>query len=189
MQKKHKPGKEFLPLLSAPARRALENKQITSLQKLANYSEAEILQLHGMGKSALPVLRAALKKEKLFFKKETHKTSVEVDTYISRFPPATQKLLRQMRSIIRKNAPGAEELISYGMPAYKLHGMLVWFAGYEKHIGLYPKSSGVEAFKDKLSGYKYAKGSIQFPLGKPLPVTLIAQIVKYRVKENLSHSK
>ena len=112
-----------------------------------------------------------------------------IDTYISGFPGDTQKLLKQLRSTIGKAAPDAEEVISYGMPAFKLHGMLVWFAAHTKHIGFYPRISGIEAFKKELSKYKGAKGSVQFPLGKPLPLGLITKIVKYRVKENLQRAK
>lgn len=113
----------------------------------------------------------------------------DVDEYIARFPSGTKKLLRQMRSAIRKTAPGAEEVISYQMPAYKLNGMLVFFAGYEHHIGFYPSGSGIAAFKKELSVYKGAKGSVQFPLDKPLPLQLITRIVKLRVAENLARQK
>jgi Uncharacterized conserved protein len=108
-----------------------------------------------------------------------------VEGYISGFPSSTQKLLKQVRAIIRETAPGASEEISYGMPGYKLEGPLVYFAGYKNHIGLYPTPSGVEAFKKELSRYKGAKGSIQFPLDEPLPLSLIKKIVAFRVKENL----
>ena len=109
----------------------------------------------------------------------------DVESYISGFPLTTQKILQQVRSIIKKIAPHANEGISYQMPAYKLNGKpLVYFAGYEKHIGLYPTAAGIEAFKKELSVYKNAKGSVQFPLNEKLPVALITSIVKFRVKEN-----
>ena len=108
-----------------------------------------------------------------------------VDSYISDFPPATQALLEKLRETIRKAAPDAEECISYAMPAYKLNGMLVYFAGYPRHIGFYPGAGGIAAFKDELSDYKWAKGSVQFPLDRPLSLKLIARIVKFRVEENL----
>ncbi|WP_317896841.1 iron chaperone [Aurantibacillus circumpalustris] len=113
----------------------------------------------------------------------------DVDTYISTFPKETQLLLETMRTVIRKAAPKAEEVISYKMPAYKLGTMLVFFAGYKSHIGFYPSGSGIEAFKKELSIYKSAKGSVQFPLNKPLPIGLITKIVKLRVKENLEKMK
>lgn len=113
----------------------------------------------------------------------------DIDDYIERFPPETQKLLRQMRAVIRKTAPTAEEAISYAIPAFKLNGMLVWFAAYARHIGFYPRGSGIEAFKSELTGYRSAKGSVQFPLDHPLPVDLITRIVKFRVEENLKNKQ
>lgn len=108
----------------------------------------------------------------------------DVDSYIAGFPAATQKLLTQTRATIIKAAGGAEEVISYQMPAYKLHGMLVFFAGYQHHIGFYPTASSIESFKKELSAYKWSKGAVQFPLDKPLPLALITKIVKFKVKEN-----
>jgi uncharacterized protein YdhG (YjbR/CyaY superfamily) len=105
----------------------------------------------------------------------------DVDTYISSFPEETQAKLRKLRALIKKTAPQAIEGISYQMPAYKLNGPLVYFAGYKNHIGFYPGVSGVAGFKKELANYKFAKGSIQFPLDKPLPVDLIKSIVEYRV--------
>jgi uncharacterized protein YdhG (YjbR/CyaY superfamily) len=113
----------------------------------------------------------------------------DVDEYISMFPDNIQELLKEMRAAIKEAAPEAEEVISYQMPAYKFHGMLIYFAAFKNHIGLYPRVSGIETFKDELSVYKGAKGSVQFPLNKPLPLDLIARIVKFRVTENLKQSK
>lgn len=109
----------------------------------------------------------------------------DVESYLASFPAATQKLLKQLRSTIRKAAPQAEEHIGYQMPAYKLHGPLVYFAGYEKHIGFYPGASGIENFKKEISIYKNAKGSVQFPLDRPLPLDLVKQIVQFRIEKNL----
>jgi uncharacterized protein YdhG (YjbR/CyaY superfamily) len=109
----------------------------------------------------------------------------DVDSYIADFPREAALMLEAMRSTIRAAAPLAEEVISYAMPAYKLNGMLVYFAGYEKHIGFYPGAGGIAAFKNELAGYKGAKGSVQFPLDKPLPIALITRIVRFRVDENL----
>lgn len=108
----------------------------------------------------------------------------DVDSYIASFPAATRELLEQVRTTIQKAAPKAEETIGYQMPAYKLNGSLVYFAGYKNHIGFYPTASGIAAFKKDLNLYKNSKGSIQFPLNKPLPLSLIRKIVKYRVEEN-----
>jgi uncharacterized protein YdhG (YjbR/CyaY superfamily) len=117
---------------------------------------------------------------------KTHSSKIEnVDAYIDSFPKLTQKLLKQMRAIIKKAAPKADEVISYQMPAYKFHGMLVYFAGYEHHIGFYPGASIVDNFKKDISGYKTSKGTIQFPLDEELPVKLITKIIAFRIKQNM----
>jgi uncharacterized protein YdhG (YjbR/CyaY superfamily) len=113
-------------------------------------------------------------------------TIVDVDAYIACFPEATQKLLQQLRSTIRKAAPKAEESISYQMPAYKFNGVLVYFAGYEKHIGFYPTGAGIVHFQKEITSFKTSKGTIQFPLDKPLPLQLIKKIVAFRVQENIA---
>lgn len=113
----------------------------------------------------------------------------DTNEYIGTFPLQTRKLLRQIKATIKKAASKAEEVISYGMPAFKFHGLLVWFAAYSRHIGFYPRVSAIQAFKKEISKYKNAKGSVQFPLDKPLPLALIKKMVQYRVKENLSKLK
>lgn len=112
-----------------------------------------------------------------------------VDEYIATFPASTQKLLEQIRRTIKKAAPEAEETISYNMPAYKLNGPLVYFAGYKNHIGFYATPTGHSAFKKELSNYKEGKGSVQFPIDQPLPLDLIRRIVKFRVEENARKKK
>jgi uncharacterized protein YdhG (YjbR/CyaY superfamily) len=107
-----------------------------------------------------------------------------VDQYIAGFPIDTRMLLEQIRAIILQAAPEAEEVISYQMHAYRYHGILVYFAGYAKHIGFYPGPGGIAHFKEEISGYKNAKGSVQFPLDRPLPVRLIANMVAFRMEEN-----
>lgn len=107
-----------------------------------------------------------------------------VEAYFSALPAPTKKLLRQLRETIRAAAPGAQEVISYNMPAIKLKGVLVWYAGYKQHIGFYPRPSTLQAFKKELSGYKGSKGAVQFPLDEPLPLDLITRMVKFRVKED-----
>lgn len=108
-----------------------------------------------------------------------------MQAYIATFPTAVQKRLRQLRSVIKKAAPGAHEEISYGMPAYKLNGYLVYFAAFTNHVGLYATPSGHEKFKKALSKYKVGKGSVQFPHSELLPLRLIQQIVKFRVAEDV----
>lgn len=108
-----------------------------------------------------------------------------IDEYISRFPEDVQRLLLKIRAVIKEAAPDAGERISYQMPAFYLNGNLVYFAALKHHIGFYPTGSGIEAFKEELSAYKWAKGSVQFPLDKPMPYELISKIVKFRVAENL----
>ena len=107
-----------------------------------------------------------------------------VEEYIAQFSPTVQALLNQVRQTIKAAAPKTEEGISYMMPAYKYHGVLVYFGGYKNHIGFYASPTGHEAFKKELSIYKSGKGSVQFPLDKPLPLKLITQIVKFRVIQN-----
>ena len=109
-----------------------------------------------------------------------------IDEYIKGFPAPIQKLLQQVRETIKKAAPDAEETIKYSMPTFTLNGNLVHFAAFKNHIGLYPTPNGIDAFKKELSVYKGAKGSVQFPLDQPMPLELIAKIVKYRVEYNTS---
>jgi uncharacterized protein YdhG (YjbR/CyaY superfamily) len=108
-----------------------------------------------------------------------------VDEYIAEFSPVVQELLEKIRATIRQSAPDAEEKISYQMPTFTLKGNLVHFAAYKKHIGFYPTPTGIERFKEELSVYKSAKGSVQFPLDKAIPFDLIGKIVRFRVMENV----
>jgi len=109
-----------------------------------------------------------------------------IDEFIAAFPRDVQEKLKKLRDVIRKAAPSATEAIKYGIPTFVLNGNLVHFAGYEHHIGFYPAPSGILEFKKELASYESAKGSVRFPLDKPLPFTLITQIVKFRVAENLA---
>jgi uncharacterized protein YdhG (YjbR/CyaY superfamily) len=115
----------------------------------------------------------------------TSKVAGNIDEYIEQFPANVQAILQKLRATINKTAPAAEETISYQMPAFKYHGMLVYFAGFKNHIGFYPTSSPIKVFKDRLTDYKTSKGAIQFPLDKAIPLTLVKDIVKFRIKENL----
>ena len=109
---------------------------------------------------------------------------LNVDEYISTYPKDVQQVLLQLRALIKKAAPGATELISYRMPAYKLNFVLVYFAAHKNHIGFYATPTGHKAFIKDLAVYKSGKGSVQFPLDKPLPKALITRIVKFRVQQN-----
>lgn len=111
-----------------------------------------------------------------------------IDEYIAGFPQDMQELLEKIRMTIRSAAPDAEETIKYQMPTFMLKGNLVYFAAFKKHIGFYPIPSGMEAFKDELSMYAGGKGSVRFPLDKPIPFDLIRRIVEWRVKENLERA-
>ncbi|MEN9440292.1 MAG: hypothetical protein RLZ33_368 [Bacteroidota bacterium] len=113
----------------------------------------------------------------------------EIDHYISTFPSEVQERLELIRSTIRAAAPEAEEVISYKMPAYKLKGILVYFAGYKNHIGFYPGANGISHFQEEIKIYKNAKGSVQFPHTSPLPLDLVTKIVKFRRDENLTKKK
>ncbi|PKN94883.1 MAG: hypothetical protein CVU44_03500 [Chloroflexi bacterium HGW-Chloroflexi-6] len=109
-----------------------------------------------------------------------------IDEYIANFPKDIQEILEKIRAVVKAAAPGAEEKISYQMPTFFLNGNLVHFAAFKKHIGLYPTPSGITEFNDELSAYVKAKGSIQFPLDKPIPYDLIGKITTFRAEENLA---
>lgn len=109
-----------------------------------------------------------------------------IDEYIAGFPADVQKILEKVRATIRKEAPDAGEAIKYRIPTFTMDGNLVHFAAFKGHIGFYPGPTGIEAFKDELSVYESAKGSVRFPLDQPIPYGLITKIVKFRVKESLA---
>ena len=111
-----------------------------------------------------------------------------IDDYIATFPKGTQTVLKKLRATIRKAAPKAEETINYHIPTFTLQGNLVHFAAFKNHIGFYPTPSGIEKFKEELSVYEGAKGSVKFPLDKLIPYALITKIVKFRVQENLERA-
>jgi uncharacterized protein YdhG (YjbR/CyaY superfamily) len=108
-----------------------------------------------------------------------------VEEYFSAFPASTQGILEEVRNTIKRAAPDAKEVISYNMPAFKLNGVLVYYAAHKEYIGFYPTASPIMAFKDELSAYKWSKGAIQFPVDKPIPVDLITRIVQFRVREDM----
>lgn len=111
-----------------------------------------------------------------------------IDAYIAGFPKEIQNILEEIRATIKKAAPDAKETISYAIPTFTLKGNLVHFAAFKNHIGFYPTPTGQEAFEKELSVYKTGKGSVQFPLDKPMPLSLIRKIVQFRVKETLENA-
>jgi len=114
---------------------------------------------------------------------------ISIDEYIATFPEEIQKILKELWATIKAAVPDAEEKISYGMPTFALKGNLVHFAAFKNHIGFYPTPSGIQAFKQELSIYEGAKGSVKFPIDKSLPLELISKIVKFRVTENLRNAE
>lgn len=107
-----------------------------------------------------------------------------IDEYITQFPSDIQTSLQAIRTVIREAAPEAQEKISWSMPTFTLHGNLVHFAAHKGHLGFYPGANGIEAFKDRLQGYIWSKGAVQFPYSKPVPYDLVTEIVRFRVEEN-----
>ena len=112
-----------------------------------------------------------------------------IDEYIATFPEPVQRTLQKLRQTIKDSAPEAKETISYQMPAFKLNGVLVYFAAFKNHIGFYPTASGVSNFEKELTQYETSKGTIKFPIGTPIPLDLIRRIVTFRVKENMKKQK
>jgi uncharacterized protein YdhG (YjbR/CyaY superfamily) len=112
-----------------------------------------------------------------------------IDEYIASFPPDVQEKLQGIRAVIRRAAPDAEEAIRYGIPTFRLNGNLVHFAAFRNHLSFFPTSSGVEAFRKELSSYSLSKGTIQFPLDKPVPYDLVERIVRFRVEETRKKKK
>jgi uncharacterized protein YdhG (YjbR/CyaY superfamily) len=115
--------------------------------------------------------------------------ATNIDDYIAAYPEDIQQLLQTIRATIHQAAPEAEEAIKYGIPTFTLNGNLVHFGGYKNHIGFYPAPMGIEAFKEETKIYEAGKGTLQFPIDKPLPLDLINRIVKFRVEKNLEKAK
>lgn len=113
----------------------------------------------------------------------------DIDEYISNFPSDVQKTLQELRKVIQKEAPEGSEKIAYGIPTFAFHGNLVHFAAYDTHIGFYPGSVPIEVFKDELKGYETAKGTVRFPLDKPLPLELVKKIVRAAIERNRKREK
>jgi uncharacterized protein YdhG (YjbR/CyaY superfamily) len=113
----------------------------------------------------------------------------DIDSYISQFPADVQAILEKVRATIQQAAPEAKETISYMMPAFKQHGILIYFAAWKKHIGMYPPISGDKALEKAIARYAGPKGNLQFPVDEPIPYDLIERIVKLRVKQDAAKGK
>lgn len=170
--------------LAQAALRALENAGYDHLEQLVSVSEEYVSSWHGIGPNALKKLQAALTSLGLRFA-SPQATDESVDSYISQFPADVQAVLKKVRETIHNAAPEAEEVISYQMPAFKQHGILVYFAAWKAHIGLYPPISGDEALEKAVAPYAGPKGNLRFPLDKAIPYKLIEQIVNLRLKQEM----
>lgn len=168
--------------LAGPARRALEGLGLGEVEDLAKCTEAELSSLQGVGPGALETIKAELGALGLGLKDDGG--SRLVDAYIAAFPGPVRERLEAMRDAIRAEAPEATERISYGMPTFYLRGNLVHYAAFKAHIGFYPTPSGTAEFQARLANYRHNKGSIQFPLDEDLPLSLVREIVRFRVAEN-----
>jgi uncharacterized protein YdhG (YjbR/CyaY superfamily) len=167
--------------LAQPAMRALADAGIEHLEQVASLTEEDVRKLHGVGANALKKLDAALTALGLHF---AAKEATAIDGYISQFSAEVQAVLEKVRDTIRGAAPDATEVISYQMPAFKQQGILVHFAAWKNHIGLYPPISGDKALEKAVAPYAGPKGNLQFPLDEPMPLDLIDRIVKLRVKQD-----
>ena len=117
------------------------------------------------------------------------KAPESIDEYIGTFPKDIRSKLESIRRAVKEEAPDAKEVISYGMPAFKLNRVLVYFAAQRKHIGFYPTASGISAFEEELSQFKHSKGAVQFPIDEPVPLELVRKVVRFRVKEDMAKTK
>ena len=169
--------------LAQPALRALAAAGYDHLERLADVSEDDIRNLHGIGPNAVSKLRAALTALGLSFAVQGP-TGSDFEIYRARFPESVQVVLQKVRDAIRRAAPDAKEIFSYQMPAFKQHGILVYFAAWKEHIGLYPPISGDLQLEKAIAPYAGPKGNLQFPLDEPIPYALIERIVKLRVKQD-----
>lgn len=172
---------QFPPGIAQPALRALYAAGVQSLDELNRMTKSQLSSLHGMGPSAVRRLEAALTARGLRFLPEA---GVEVDDYISQFPNEVQVILQKIRSLARKAAPNAVELISYRMPALRINGILIYYAAFKSHIGLFPPVSGDPSLETAIAPYAGPKGNLKFPFNKPIPYKLIERIVKLRVQQD-----
>lgn len=186
MKKKAKYQRTAFPKgLAQPALRALSRAGIEYLEQLSVITQEQLSALHGIGTNAIEKIHDALTSSGLHFAAEVA-SSTEIDEYISHLPIDTQQVLKNVRSAIRQVAPLAVEVISYQMPAFKQAGIIVYFAAWQNHIGMYPPITGDEKLVKDVSPYAGPKGNLQFPLSKPMPIKLIQRIVAHRLNQNLT---
>lgn len=188
-----KPGADF-PKLGRPALRALENAGIRRLKDLAKWTEKDLLSLHGLGPSAIPPLKAAMKTAAVSFKSaavKSNDTGVQaVSRYLATVPQPMRRVLAALRAAIRAAAPRAEETISYGIPTYKLNGPLIHWAAFKNHASLIGvEKQLLQQFAGELAPFKTAGSTIRFTAENPLPAALVKKLVKYRVAQNLQLKK
>jgi len=173
------------PGIAAPARRALAGVGIVRLEQLREMTEIEVAALHGMGPQALRALRDALAEAGWAFRAVSRTEDASpFDAYLAGFEGEARAALDELLALLRAAVPGATETMSYGIPTLDLDGKhVVHFAGYPRHVGLYPTPSGMTAFDAELARYVRGKGSVRFPLGEPLPADLVRRIAAFRVAE------
>jgi len=182
--------------LGKPAQRALVNRGIDTLRQLSKFTLHEILNLHGIGKSAIPILKQTLRSAGLSFKTEKDDPSVSkknagtVDAYLAVLPSNARSTLSVVRKAIKASAPGAEEKINYGVPFYRLNGHLTAFVYTRSHCSLVTMSYDViRKFERELKPYKISGTTIHFDHDKPLSPALVKKIIKARIKENTSKAE
>jgi len=174
---------DLFAMLAAPAQRALLSLGVNDVQDICKYTRYEIENLHGIGKNALRQIDLILVENNMNYMDE--KQSDEVTEYISKYEGEIKNKLEEIRKLIRETIPKAKEKIAYQMPTYYYIENVVHFAGFTKHIGLFPTPSAIDKFEKELSAYKWSKGGIQFPVENKLPISLIKRITEYRMEEVL----
>ncbi|MBX7042075.1 MAG: DUF1801 domain-containing protein [Ignavibacteria bacterium] len=180
--------------IPAPARRALIGKGIDSLVRLSKHSKEDLLKLHGFGPSSIPAVESLLKSAGLSLAKKQDKANraggfADVDEYISSQPAELIPVLNELRRVILKSVPGAEEFISYQLPSYRYFGIVIHFGGFKKHYSIFLRPKYLQEFLPELSAYRTTKSAVNFPLGSPVPVKLISKIAKYVADRNRLEAK
>ncbi len=197
MHKKGKPSAAsggIFDSLPAPARRALIGKGIDSLAKLSKHSKEDLLKLHGFGPSSMPAVYTLLKTAGLSLAEMQTKANMtkgfaDVDEYISSQSEELKPVLEELRRVILRSVPGAEEFISYQLPSYRYFGIIIHFGGFKKHYSIFLRPKYLQAFLPELSAYRTTKSAVNFPLGTPVPVRLISKIAKFVANRNRLEAK